>query len=543
MGRLTGGGFDAGRMDLLSMRDPNLVVRRAIGQTEGGARATGCNPDDLPYPAALELAPDAVMILNEQADPVYTNMAFRALLGRRAGRPTEWLLPSSAGLWRDTILTALSGAGWEGVLDARDVEGREFPLWLKGIPLHRSAAMAPLFILFMRDHRDWHDSQAALREARDEAQHACQSKTRFLSHASHDLRQPLQALSMFATVLAGKVTEPDVSSIVSRIQDSVSALENLLNGLLDISKLDAGLVEVIVEPVSIGSILGRLETEFAPLAHEAGVSLRVRRSRTMVQTDGALLERILRHILNNAMRYAPAGKVLVGCRTRGDKVTIQVWDTGMGIPETEIENIFKEFHQLTNSNRDRRQGLGLGLAIVERMSRLLGHRLKVASRLGKGSVFSLELPLARIGSRVASQLSLGISRRGLTILVLDDDPDVLDGLAMLLQSWGHVVVSAGSAAELFVKADSLGHAPDMLITDYRLQNGTTGAQVISRVRSRLMARVPAILLTGDTAPERLRQAKASGNDLLHKPVHADDLAQAIENAMQRSALPAYAGRM
>ena len=240
---------------------------------------------------------------------------------------------------------------------------------------------------------------------------------------------------------------------------------------------------------------------------------------------------------NNAVRYTGTGRILFGCRRRGQMLRLEVWDTGIGIPREELKNIFREFHQVGNAERDRRQGLGLGLAIVERLANLLDHRISVASTEGKGSVFAVEVPLVeRHAARDrARQLPLGLSRAGAAIVVIDDELDVRESLGMLIESWGHRVISAANADEAIRRLPALGRPPDLFLADYRLQDGDTGGQAIARVEVHLRAedKVPAIILTGDTAPERLAQAQALGHGLLHKPVQPDALRAAIDEALAK----------
>lgn len=423
--------------------------------------------------------------------------------------------------------------------DGRAVWGRLTVSMVRGEGLDSFA------LLMIEDIDERKRVQDELYKAKEAAEQANIAKTRFLAAASHDLRQPLQALSMFVAVLAGRDHSPEDASLIARIGDSVAAVETLLNGLLDVSKLEAGLVVPMVSGFNIAPVLDRLAAEFEPLAAEVGLELRMVNSAAMVRSDSALLERILRNLLNNAVRYTKEGRILFGCRRQGSNLKIEVWDTGIGIPESQLQLIFREFHQLGNAGRDRRQGLGLGLAIVERLGELLDHPIDVVSAPGKGSVFSVTVPLGSTHERVAKpeQLSLGISRFDAAVVVIEDEPDVLESTKLLLESWGYRVFGARDGDAAMRLLPNIGKMPDLILADYRLQNGATGGQAISRIRTRLKRSVPAIILTGDTAPERLRQAQSSGHGLLHKPVQPAALRQMIEELLAASVKGVVAQRV
>jgi|AGTN01.3.fsa_nt_gi PAS domain S-box len=491
----------------------------------------------------MDAAHEAVSILSPAGHVLYANPAYARLFGlplaAAVGSHYRSYFPASSQsvLDRTVGLALLRGESWEGVVEAVDVSGRTFPLWQRAGVLRDSCGRVQYFFAFMHDHTEQQEFEDQLFDAKEAAEEAALAKTRFLAAASHDLRQPMQALAMFVAVLAGRSMPPDQSTLVERIQDSVTALDGLLNGLLDVSKLEAGLVEPHVAPFPLAAMMGRLAAEFAPLCREQGLTLKVVPTRAVVHSDPTLLERILRNLLSNAVRYTRSGRILFGCRRRGSSLGIHVWDTGIGIPEAEIRNIFREFHQVGNQGRDRRQGLGLGLAIAQRLTNLLGHGLAVRSQEGHGSDFSVSVPLVRQPAAASQpmQLQLGLARRGTSVLVIDDEPDVRESLEMLLESWGHMVLAAASADDALAKLSKWGRSPDLVIADYRLQNGNTGGEAIAQIEQSLkpQARLPAIIVTGDTAPERLQQAQALGYGLLHKPVRADALRRAMDEALAR----------
>ncbi|MGE5546380.1 MAG: PAS domain S-box protein [Solirubrobacterales bacterium] len=497
------------------------------------------------FRAVMDAAHEAVTVLSPSGHLLYANQAYGTLFGVAPDKVggTHYLSyfpPETHNALQTVVGPALvRGEGWEGPLEALHSSGRHFPLWQRSGAVRDEQGRVKFYFAFMHDHTAQQLFEDELYGAKEAAEEANVAKTRFLASASHDLRQPLQALSMFVAVLAAKNKEAEQVGLITRIQDSVTALEGLLNSLLDVSKLEAGLIVPVPDDFSVRTMMDRLASEFEPLCEAEGLKLSVVPSSRAIRSDPSLLDRILRNLLNNAVRYTKQGRILFGCRRRGRMLRIEVWDTGIGIPASELKNIFREFHQIGNPGRDRRQGLGLGLAIVERLADLMGHRIIVESVEGKGSVFAVEVPLVP-GVRATpkpKQLPLGLTRTGAAVLIIDDEPDVRESLELLLESWGHHVVSAASAEEAIRRLPTLGRHPELILADYRLQNGDTGGQAIARVEVHLRSevKVPAIILTGDTAPERLVQARALGHGLLHKPVQPEALRAAMEEALTKGA--------
>jgi CheY-like chemotaxis protein/anti-sigma regulatory factor (Ser/Thr protein kinase) len=307
----------------------------------------------------------------------------------------------------------------------------------------------------------------------------------------------------------------------------------LFNALLDISKLDAGVLSTNITAIPIARLLNRIEGTFAGAAPEKGLSLRVVSSSVWVRSDVILLERVLLNLVSNAVRYTSSGGIVVGCRRRGQLIYIEVCDTGPGIPEDQRHNIFGEFYRI--SKGDIHGGLGLGLAIVERLCKLLDHRIELASVVGKGSRFSVMVPLAPAQAEFAEpQAVVSIAPdvlRGKLVVMIDDDPLVLDSIGGQLRKWGCRVVAAGTFDSALVSLGEQGH-PDLIISDYRLANGQSGITTIARLRAALGTNIPAFLLSGDTAPERLREARASGHHLLHKPVRPMRLRAMVSQLLQ-----------
>jgi signal transduction histidine kinase len=348
------------------------------------------------------------------------------------------------------------------------------------------------------------------------------AKSRFLAAASHDLRQPLHALGLFVAQLRGSPDAAERGQLVGRIDAAVAAMSELFNALLDVAKLDAGVLTPDRTDFPIAHLLDRVETTFAEAAREKGLRLRIMPNSAWVRSDSILLERILLNLLSNAVRYTTRGGVLIGCRRRGDALRIEVWDSGPGIPEDQRRNIFGEFIQLAGSGRDRHAGLGLGLAIVERLCRLLDHAIELTSTIGKGSRFTVVVPLVAAAARIvetpAAPELVPDSASGKLVVVVDDDAMALAAMGGVLASWGCRVVMADSDRDALAGLAAHDRPPDLIISDYRLADGNNGIEVIERLRKEFRASIPAFLVSGDTARERLLDVRARGYHLLHKPV-------------------------
>lgn len=359
-------------------------------------------------------------------------------------------------------------------------------------------------------------------QARVGAEEASRSKSRFFAAANHDLRQPLHSLGLFATALRNGSEGRAGIKLVDQILQCTDSLERLFDNLLDISRLDAGQVAVKRNIVPLNDVLTRLRSMFTIPAQEKNLNLRLRPSPLHVNTDSTLLFRVLSNLVSNALRYTESGGIVVGCRRRGDKVLIEVWDTGIGIPSEHQERIFEEFYQLNNPERDRTRGLGLGLATVRRIAQLLDHPIRVQSRVGKGSRFSIEVPIAdpsRIPTASATiEHKIPNLLGGKFILVIDDETSVRLGMQSLLESWGCKCLTAMNAEEALAGLN--GKTPDFIIADLRLRGDDTGIDAIKTLRAQLGESVPAVLVSGDTATEQLRKVSAAGLTLMHKPLKA-----------------------
>ena len=371
------------------------------------------------------------------------------------------------------------------------------------------------------------EATQALRAKKEEAELASNNKSHFLAVASHDLRQPLHALGLYISELQHRVSGTEQQRLVAQAERSVEALATLLNSLLDISKLDAGTIVPQLQTCSVSAMMERIAADYQMLAEAKNIHLIVRACTEYAISDPQLLDRILMNLLVNAIRYTnPNGRVMVACRRRGGSLRIEVRDNGAGISKSDQNKIFREFFQVTGSQADTKKGLGLGLAIVDRLVKLLGYRLELRSAPGKGSVFAIEVPLAQSPKMLThaaytlsepsmkSVESLLTSKR---LLIVDDDPIVLSSTASIFASWGCIVSTAASLAQVeqFLRD---GKIWDFIVSDFQLGNNITGIDVVAAVRQHHARQIPCVLISGDTSPATLELICASGHHLMHKPV-------------------------
>lgn len=370
---------------------------------------------------------------------------------------------------------------------------------------------------------------------RDAAEQAYFAKARFLAAASHDLRQPMQALSIFHELLRNEAQTVRGSDLLANAQQAADAMNMLLETFLDISKLDAKVVKPACRAFPVQALLAEMEREFVPIAEQKGLRLDVQPSTATIVSDPVLLGQILRNLLANAIRYTPSGRVLIGCRRRNGQLAIEVLDTGIGIAADEQTAIFGEFYQVGNKARDRKQGLGLGLAIVDRIARLLDHPLTVRSEPGRGSCFVVTVPMAAVPTQLqpdAEPVRAPGSLAGRHIVVIDDDEAIRTGMEGLLRDWGCAVTVAGSVAGCLRLLDS-GQVPiDGLISDMGLPDPDNGIAAIAAFRRLYGRKLPALLVTGDTSTAALRAAKAEDLIMLHKPIKPARLRAALTEAIE-----------
>ncbi|MGI4943232.1 MAG: chemotaxis protein CheB [Janthinobacterium lividum] len=438
---------------------------------------------------------------------------------------------------------ALAGDA-RAVLDTLDPVEREVEtpagVWCRRILPYRThdGAVEGVVITFT-DITARRRSDEALQAARQDAEFANAAKSHFLAAASHDLRQPLQSLALLQGLLASRIKEAVSEKLVARLDDTIGAMSGMLNTLLDINQIEAGIVQPEAVDFSVDTLLLGMKDAFAYQAQAHGLDLRVIPGGLLIHSDPRLLEQMLRNLVSNAIKYTHKGKVLLGCRRSGLAVRIEVWDTGIGIPEAELKSIFEECHQLDNTARQRSRGLGLGLSIVNRLGILLDHRVSVRSRPGLGSVFSVEVPLGHQSpaalpaqstrDKTAANTHAGqaVHRTG-TVLVVEDDPEVRELLSLILSDAGHrtAVVADGPAALHLVEHGSMH--PDLLLTDYNLPHRMDGLTLAASLRARLGADLPVILLTGDVSTGALSAIAEQRCLQLNKPVKLAELTQAIQ---------------
>ncbi|MGY4825069.1 PAS domain-containing hybrid sensor histidine kinase/response regulator [Stutzerimonas chloritidismutans] len=360
-----------------------------------------------------------------------------------------------------------------------------------------------------------------LREARDAAEAANLSKDKYLAAASHDLLQPLNAARLLISTLRERKLPQNELHLVERAHQALEGAEDLLTDLLDISKLDQAAIKPDIDIYSLDDVLLPLVSEFQSVAAAAGLQLKHYIPRVAIKTDFRLLTRILRNFLSNACRYTDQGCVLVGARMRAGALRIEVWDTGRGIPEEELQSIFLEFNQLGIGRSAKRIGVGLGLAIVDRIASMLGYQVLVRSKPGRGSVFSIDVPLAEAmpRERVAAPAvvpQLGDPLPGRRLLVIDNEESILLSMAALLEQWGCTVVTATDEQSAMTALD--GVAPDAILADYHLDHGLTGWDVVLAVRGRFNQALPVVMITADRSDQCRQQLQGCGVPVLNKPV-------------------------
>jgi signal transduction histidine kinase len=376
---------------------------------------------------------------------------------------------------------------------------------------------------------------AEVSDQRAVAERADRAKTRFLAAASHDLRQPMHALNLYLGALSmQQLTEPGRRVLVN-VRQCAAAMSSLLEALLDISRLDADAMDLKVHDFRLADLLARLEVEFLPQARAKGLRLRVAKSSAWVRSDEAVVERIMRNLVTNAIRHSQSGTVLVGCRHVGQLLRLAVYDQGPGIPDDQRELIFEEFYQLANPERDRTKGLGLGLSIVKRLASLLDASVALKSVVGRGTMFGLDLARAapptgnaRSANRAEPEPT---SIRDALVVVVDDDGMVLKATRELLVQWGCHVLACTSAPEALAALASCPQPPNLLICDYRLPGADDGMAVVEKIREEFNLPIPALIVTGDVLPEQLDQLQALDVTVLHKPVSDGMLRQCVERML------------
>lgn len=399
----------------------------------------------------------------------------------------------------------------------------------------RTAELTTLNQQLLREIEERSRVESRLREAKSEAERANLSKTKFLAAVSHDLLQPLNAARLFTSALLERRDPQASSALVRNVSNSLEDVENLLGTLVDISKLDAGVIKADIAPFALSELLENLAAEYAQVARSEGLELHFVACSALVRSDIQLLARILRNLLSNAIRYTRQGRVVLGCRRQGHWLSIEVWDSGMGIAAERLEEIFQEFKRGEEQRPDQDRGLGLGLAIVEKIAGILGHRIGVRSWPGRGSVFSVQVPISASAPLPAPRLELGealLERlHGARIWVLDNDAAICAGMRTLLEGWGCQVITALSEEDLARQVDDYRADADLLIADYHLDHQQNGIDAVARINARRALAIPAMMITANYSNELKQQLRELGHTLMHKPVRPMKLKTAISHLL------------
>ncbi len=490
------------------------------------------------FATVLDYLPVGVWYAGQDGKIVYSNPMAKEIWGgerqvnisgygqfkgwwRRDGRPvapTEWAAARAI---------ARGEVSLNEEIEIETFDGRRKVILNSAIPLRDGGGGIQGTIIVNQDITDRIAMEDALRQAKSEADRANLAKSKFLATASHDLRQPVQSLVLFLAALREGTAGSKLAKPIKFMEQAVDALTIMLNGLLDLSRLDAGVVLPKILPIDIGAMLGRFGEEYAVRAEERGLRLRTRGRSMSALADPEFLERVLRNLVENALRYTETGGIIMCCRQLGCEVRIDVIDSGMGISPEHQKAIFDEYFQVGNEARDRTMGLGLGLAIVRRLLGLIGGRIDVASRLGRGSRFSVFLPAAADAAQPEPMSQAGPFGQGKTALVIDDEPIVRASLCMMLESWGFTVIEAGTGNEARRRIRGMPGGPDIVLADYRLRQSETGIEAARAIGTQCGRSIPTLIITGDTEPQRIREVHGTGFMMLHKPVGADDLRKAL----------------
>ena len=478
----------------------------------------------------LDLSPDATVVVDANGIIVFANAQIEQTFGYQAGEivgsSIETLLPER--FWaahpKHRERFALQpkprpmGAGLS--LYGRHKSGHEFPVEISLSPV--MTPTGPLVVGAVRDATVAHDRQVQLVEEN-------RQKSHFLAAASHDLRQPLQTLNLLnraAQRMAG--SNAALTALLDRQQVALDSMAALLASVLDISKLDSGAVEARPAACPVERIFARLRSDFEPQAADKGLDLTIERSAETAFTDAELLRRLLANLVSNAIRYTNAGEVRVSCLARGDKLQIEIRDTGIGIPLDQLERVFEEFYQVDRGTQ-RPEGLGLGLSIVRRLGSLLRCDIKLDSAVGKGTSFFVNVDRSSRQEGVVERTGHVETANTGRVLIVDDERAVADATCLLLELEGYEVFVASSEREALLRVSA--SSPDLIVSDFHLRGGETGVGVVTSVRKRIGNAVPVIFVTGDTAKAALADSKIDNAVLLNKPVRADDLIAAVREGI------------
>jgi PAS domain S-box-containing protein len=497
----------------------------------------------------LETAPDAMVIVDRMGRIVIVNSQTERMFGYLRedlqGEPIEILLPeklrnvhvkSRSGYAVDPHVRPM-GRGMD--LTGLRKDGSEFPVEISLSPV--TTDRGSYISSVIRDVTERKEMENEIIDARRSAERANKANTAFLAAASHDLRQPVQALSLLNGALRRVVDDSLALEMIDSQQQSLDTMTNLLNSLLDISRLDAGAIAPEIEVFPIQQVIDRLTTDFARQATQKGLEFHTEPSNILVETDPNLLGEIIQNFVSNAIRYTSKGSIKLRCEEADGHVCVRVQDTGIGIDPDDIEDIFAEFHQLKVPGQNN-EGFGLGLAIVQRLSSLLGHEIKVHSEPGSGSEFAICMPTVGVQSTgksadIAKQTAASRGGKYGTIVLIEDDASVANALEALLEAEGYRVATAASAKEAKTIAKHIDAAPELVITDYHLLDGSTGVEAVAQMREYFAAEIPALIVTGDTSIVMEAVRDLPNSLLIRKPVNPDQLLQDTNIAIETGKVP------
>ncbi len=490
----------------------------------------------------VQQAPDALILVDDTGHIVYVNGAavdlFACPAAELLGQPIERLVPERSRHVHERLRDAFTATPTTREMGARLValsgcrhDGTEFPAEIRLAPVHSDGV--DFVLAAVRDVTDRRRINEELREARAEADSANKAKSRFLATASHDLRQPLQTLQLLSAALGRRVTDAASLDLLRRQQAALDSMGDLLNALLDVTKLESGALQPNLEEIAVADVLADLQRQFDAVATSSNLTLDMSASGDWLQTDRVLFRQLLQNLLNNALKYTREGGVTVSVHRDADYLRIEVADTGVGIPAPELDRVFDEYYRVDTPGA-RPRGFGLGLTIVRQIARLLGYTVTVESELGRGTTFALVIPAGNLVEPSAGQTATAgpahersdIPKPG--ILIIEDDAPVRDALQLVLKLEGypvHVAESADAAEALFA---SCGAEIDLVVSDFQLGDGRNGLELLEKLRSRADRDLPAVILSGDTSPALAAIGNVRRVALLRKPVDTPRLISLLE---------------
>jgi PAS domain S-box-containing protein len=505
-------------------------------------------PDTSVYRVLLESAPDALIATNSEGIILFANGQAHRLLGYDPddliGEPIEVIIPERLREYHIAHRRAFvadpklrpMGTGMELLALKRD--GTEFPVEISLSPV--DTASGAMVAAAVRDVSARKKVEQTLRKAKQDAEHANLTKSRFLAAASHDLRQPLQATQMYLTALSQLLQDDSGYELIHRMQLSTNSLTEILNALLDIARLDTGQVEPEFTEFPILELMQQIMADSMVHAKHKNLEIRLVSSKKHVYSDRRLLGSILSNLVSNAVRNTPSGRVLIGCRPDGDHLMIQVWDTGPGIPVESRDAIFEEYFQLATPELNRGSGPGLGLAIVKRLANLLDYSISLQSTVGKGSMFAVSVPLGNQPIESSEQIPASRppnnAQAKISILFIEDDPDIVTATSLILNLQGYEVHTAGNSQQAYDHIAENGLEPDIILADCRLSSDAadaqeTGVNLVQKLRNLLNREIPVVFMTADTSITAINESQLRNCEVLHKPIDSQELNAALMNGL------------